>query len=347
MLKESKEIFDDLVITEEQVKGSIDRVEAGMIFGWAVFTESSKAVNIHIQCEGKIVAPGCCDTFRQDLKDAGINEGKHAFGFEINDNWPVDVKEARLTMLNAATMEVISGVEQTVEVFNGVINGKIIREEHGNLITHIYSDSPLGAQKINLYHEDKLIYFVNIDTPAHEMDVTLVTPLALRDNQRHLFKVAIEGHAQIIATELLAINAIATPWQYLKESHNKPGFLSLSKQADSRYESLEFQLQAIVKKETSLTADNLLKVHNLIVEGYHGRTKFPAFSLPKFDKPEVSIIVPAYNKFELTYHCIASIALAYNKTSYEVILADDCSTDETTQAADIIENVVISKNPEN
>jgi GT2 family glycosyltransferase/glycosyltransferase involved in cell wall biosynthesis len=347
MLKVSKKIIDDLVIVEGQIKGSIDRVEAGMIYGWAAFTESSKAVNIHIECEGKIVASGCCDTFRKDLQDAGVNEGKHAFSFDINDNWPGVVEEVTLTMLNAATMKVIPGIKKTIEVFNGVIKGKIIREEHGNLIINIYSDSPLGAQKINLYHEDKLIHHVNIDTPAHEMDVTLVTPLALRDCKRHLFKVAVEGQAQIIATELLAVNAITTPWQYLKESYNKPGFLYLSKQADSRYESLEFQLQAIVKKETSLTADNLLKVHGLIVEGYHGRTKFPAFSLPKCDKPEVSIIVPAYNKFELTYHCIASIALAYNKTSYEVILADDCSTDETTQASDIIENVVISKNPEN
>jgi len=347
MLKEKEELLIDLISDKEQIKGSFDRVEAGMVFGWAAFSKSSEPVNIHIQCEGKIVASGCCDIFRQDLKDAGINEGKHAFRFDINDNWPADAEEATLTMVNSATMEVIPGVKQTIEVFNGLINGKIIREEHGNLITHIYSDSPLGAKTINLYHEDKLIHHVNIDTPAREMEVTLVPPLALRDKQRHLFKVAVEGQAHIIASEILAINAIETPWQYLKESHNKPGFLSLSKQADSRYESLEFQLQAIVKKETTLTAENLLKVHNLIVEGYYGRTKFPSFNLPKFDKPEVSIIVPAYNKFELTYHCIASIALAYNKTSYEVILADDCSTDETIHAADIIKNVVISKNPEN
>ena len=39
--------------------------------------------------------------------------------------------------------------------------------------------------------------------------------------------------------------------------------------------------------------------------------------------------------------------LAYNKASYEIILADDCSTDETSEAETIIENLVISRNPEN
>jgi hypothetical protein len=50
--------------------------------------------------------------------------------------------------------------------------------------------------------------------------------------------------------------------------------------------------------------------------------------------------------FELTYHSIASIALAFTKTSYEVTLADDCLTDETNEAENIIKSLVISRNIE-
>ena len=85
----------------------------------------------------------------------------------------------------------------------------------------------------------------------------------------------------------------------------------------------------------------------MLVEGYQGRKVYPSFSLPKVESPEASIIIPAYNKFELTYHCIASVFLAYNKTSFEVILADDCSTDETAKAEEIIGNLVVSRNDEN
>ncbi|MCL1061823.1 glycosyltransferase [Shewanella benthica] len=123
--------------------------------------------------------------------------------------------------------------------------------------------------------------------------------------------------------------------------------MSLPKQASHRYESLEYQLEAISSETSNCSVQNLTLVHKLLVEGYEGRDKYPKFSLPKFDQPRVSIIVPAYNKFELTYHCLASIALSFNKTSYEVILADDCSTDETTEAENIIDNLVISRNPEN
>nr|WP_242426221.1 glycosyltransferase [Vibrio sp. qd031] len=147
--------------------------------------------------------------------------------------------------------------------------------------------------------------------------------------------------------QTITCHAIQTPWQYVKESYNKPGFLSKSAQADSRYESLHYQLEAIAKDASQIETKNLLTAHSVVVEGFEGRGKFPKFALPKHDKPEVSIIVPAYNKFELTYHCIASIALAFNKTSYEVILADDCSTDETSEAESIIDNLVVSRNPEN
>ncbi|MBN1006362.1 glycosyltransferase [Amphritea sp. ZJ14W] len=155
------------------------------------------------------------------------------------------------------------------------------------------------------------------------------------------------GVPNLLGTEMVACHAIQTPWQYLKESFNKPGFLSMPQQADSRYESLHFQLEVMAEGSGTNTVENLLTTHKVVVEGYEKRDRYPVFSLPEFDNPRVSIIVPAYNKFELTYHCIASIALAYNKTSYEVILADDCSTDKTSEAEGIIENLIVSRNPEN
>jgi len=103
----------------------------------------------------------------------------------------------------------------------------------------------------------------------------------------------------------------------------------------------------MAKDKAVLPPAELMTVHQVVVEGYEKRKKFPEFSLPEFVTPRVSIIIPAYNKFELSYHCIASIALAFNQISYEVILADDCSDDKTAEAEDIISNLVISRNSEN
>jgi GT2 family glycosyltransferase len=51
---------------------------------------------------------------------------------------------------------------------------------------------------------------------------------------------------------------------------------------------------------------------------------------PAADEPLVSIILPVFNKWRYTYHCLKSILESTTAaTPYEVIIADDRSTDET------------------
>ncbi|MEM7491953.1 MAG: glycosyltransferase [Pseudomonadota bacterium] len=53
-------------------------------------------------------------------------------------------------------------------------------------------------------------------------------------------------------------------------------------------------------------------------------------TLPSLEgMPEVSIIIPVYNNIEYTRSCVASIFEMGSKYTFEIIIADDCSTDET------------------
>jgi GT2 family glycosyltransferase/glycosyltransferase involved in cell wall biosynthesis len=336
-----------LPVIDENVNGSIDHFNAGVVSGWSAAIESDRSINIHIICNEEIIGSGCADLFRGDLKNANIHQGKHAFEIAVKDSWPSEIEELELSLIDADTLQPVAGSIAVIKIPSDAILGQILKEEHGHLITKLASKRPLGKRVVVLYHEDRPLCQVEVDINETEIEVRHPLPLILQDGKRQLFKVGILGEPRIIAMGYFTIYAIKTPWHYIKESHNRPGFMSMSPQADSRYESLDYQLQALAKGKALIDVKDLMVVHQVIVEGYEGRTNFPAFSLPKFQKPEVSIIVPAYNKFELTYHCIATIALAYNKTSYEVILADDCSTDETAEAKKIIKNLVISKNPEN
>jgi GT2 family glycosyltransferase len=45
--------------------------------------------------------------------------------------------------------------------------------------------------------------------------------------------------------------------------------------------------------------------------------------------PEMSVVIPVYNKVEYTAACLASIALNLPRVSFEVIVVDDCSSDAT------------------
>ncbi|MDO5156767.1 MAG: Coenzyme F420 hydrogenase/dehydrogenase, beta subunit C-terminal domain [Eubacteriales bacterium] len=69
--------------------------------------------------------------------------------------------------------------------------------------------------------------------------------------------------------------------------------------------------------------------------------------LPKCEKPLVSIVLPVYNQFHYTYNCLKSIIKYTEGIDYEVILADDCSTDLTKDIEHIVENIVVAKTPEN
>jgi GT2 family glycosyltransferase len=54
-----------------------------------------------------------------------------------------------------------------------------------------------------------------------------------------------------------------------------------------------------------------------------------AFSKKLIDNPVISIVIPVYNHLEDTSRCLLAIEMANEKTKYEVIIADDASTDGT------------------
>ena len=68
--------------------------------------------------------------------------------------------------------------------------------------------------------------------------------------------------------------------------------------------------------------------------------------IPTQKKPEVSIIIPAHNKVNATYYCLCSILVAYNKASFEIIIVDDSSSDETKQLEEIVGGIKIIHNDE-
>lgn len=65
--------------------------------------------------------------------------------------------------------------------------------------------------------------------------------------------------------------------------------------------------------------------------------------------PLVSIVLPVYNQWQYTYNCIVSILTFtdFDKVPYEIILADDCSSDETINAQYYFKNLKVSRTPHN
>jgi GT2 family glycosyltransferase/glycosyltransferase involved in cell wall biosynthesis len=76
-------------------------------------------------------------------------------------------------------------------------------------------------------------------------------------------------------------------------------------------------------------------------------THWEGICLPTCDTPVVSIIIPAHNQWAHTHACLQSIVRSEPTLAYEVILADDGSTDATRHAARWVQGLVIHRNREN
>lgn len=74
----------------------------------------------------------------------------------------------------------------------------------------------------------------------------------------------------------------------------------------------------------------------------HGRLRFDTVS-----DPEVSIIIPVYNQIHYTYACLVSILENTQDVSYEVIIADDRSTDATEHLSEYAQGLLICRTSEN
>ena len=68
---------------------------------------------------------------------------------------------------------------------------------------------------------------------------------------------------------------------------------------------------------------------------------------PAVADPVVSIVMPVYNHYTQTISCLKSLHAAGTRCGYEIILADDCSDDETGGISEPATNIRIVSNTEN
>lgn len=75
-----------------------------------------------------------------------------------------------------------------------------------------------------------------------------------------------------------------------------------------------------------------------------------AFTKIRFEHcadPEVSVLLTAYNGWNMTYNALKSLAENENQCKFEVILGDNCSSDLTKNAEGYLENVRVVHHKEN
>lgn len=338
---------------KQSVQGFLDGYNSGFVSGWAWNSESPEdALSVEIQTrEGLTLGTAVADIYRADLQQQNIGTGR--YGFKAKIRIPAEKDSIELHLIDTESRAVISNKPLVIDniqsaqfTFNHVewshLSGQIRGEQlQGDSIGFFMLDE--GGNVIGEAGAVKKadgLYEFNVPVPT-----------VLCDGGLHALTFTLSGETQGEGTYVDVFPNIQTPWEHLVSSAKDLNYSSLARTAGYRYTSLRKQLDEIrvladANEVTKRTAD-LMLAHDVVVEGWQGRTKFPKLSLPKVSNPDVSIVIPVHNKFELTYHALASIALAWNKATYEVIIVDDCSTDTTTKLTNIVENVRVIVNEHN
>lgn len=127
--------------------------------------------------------------------------------------------------------------------------------------------------------------------------------------------------------------------------------LMLSKLNKSNIKKLKYYLNSEEAKHLENRIDDYIHRHQehdqeTNIELYT-ETEYTHIEFEKFDAPLVSIIIPVYNQWQYTYSCLASIKANTNGVSYEIIIADDMSTDETVNISQYVSNVVVVRDGTN
>jgi GT2 family glycosyltransferase/glycosyltransferase involved in cell wall biosynthesis len=103
--------------------------------------------------------------------------------------------------------------------------------------------------------------------------------------------------------------------------------------------AIDDQIQALTLGEASVAAQRASTVEP------------PAptrpIEFPVHEEVEVSIVIPVFNQFLFTQACLASLQEHQGTERFEVIIVDDCSTDETAEAIPQISGVVYLRNEKN
>lgn len=103
-------------------------------------------------------------------------------------------------------------------------------------------------------------------------------------------------------------------------------------------------------KDTAKIAANKLKKGSkpvTPVKVHEIKEQYQPLTIATAAQPKVSIIIPVYNQYKHTYHCLESLARLTDKTSFEVIVVNDCSTDDTAELLKDITGITAHTQPQN
>jgi len=351
-----------MVLPEQEnkpnIRGHIDMNTGSRIIGWiADETQPTARLTVEVSIDGRPVARVPADQFRADVLREGIGDGRYGFQFLILDDWfdgqphAIDIRDVatghRLTK-DPLKFQAHRCVDRKLNLSGSTLAGSVTIPEAdvSSLVLQVFEGGEIVAIGTAERHEAD---------PA-QLHFRIPLPGEVFDGRPHMFSVRADDPLLLIGEVTVVTPYMLTPETALIDYAKEGLRPALSAAAGFRYQSLVRTLEDLLLRVESHTAssealaatvEQLLSAHSTLVKGFKvDEEAFDELEFPVVEQPTVSVIIPAHNKFEVTYHCLASLLLAPNRASFEVIIVDDASSDRTEDTATLVRNIEYVRNEE-
>jgi len=350
--RKKKDLQLDSLSCLDQYSANIDYFDGGVFYGWAVNDNKiDESVYVELYSGQILLAQGFANEYREDLLKANMGNGKHGFSLPILELSKSDAKHSVNVICNREYLA------RMIQDFDFEYKSGAYAEIHR--IDGVWLQGAFGTA--NSFRDGTLSFTVSIDgklvgkgtAPTDGQKLSLFSyriPSEFFDGGPHVILVALDAEESCQASTLEILRPISTPFSYLKGAKESQirYFGGLSPLDIRRMTSYQGRLKELSDQENIKEIQIINNVYQAIFDGHKLKKDYEKIAFPKPpNSVDVSILIPVHNKFEYTYHCLASIFLQGNKCSYEIIIIDDCSTDQTKEIKNIIENVKVISNQEN
>ena len=334
----------------ESTTGSFDGFDGNHVVGWARDEVSGELpVTIDVLTDGRWAACGVADLFRGDLLEAGIDTGKHAFRIalptELCDGEPHEIS-VRAGPRGVALHPGIRIFQQCATLTGHVVglDGPFV---HGWVRDLSESNQAL---RVELQIDGQAVSSGDAAERAPEgFRFALRIPPSLMDGRPHVLSVQIKVPFYLVGEIAAILPAILTPTDALRRYSDSISRAALLDGAPARYEALRRQIGLLARSDCPLSPKERIGrlrqvavAHEQVLRGFsveQSNKSLAPLEFPEIEKPLVSVVIPVHNKVAVTHNCLASLLLAPNDASFEVIIVDDGSTDDTLALPDLVKGI--------